>query len=260
MSTAPAARAVVPAWRLALVHTRFNILETVRIPIALIGNLVFPALALLFFVVPQSSVAQNPVFATAAVAQLGMFAVMSTAMFTHGVGVAEDRALPFDGFVRTLPAGAGPRLAGRLITGLVFTAFALVPLVVVGWLLTAASITLGRFIGGFATVLVVAIPFTFLGLAIGYWFSSKAAIAIVQVVLFPLAFAGGLFMPPEIFPPWLNGISLALPSRAGRDLLVAVTSGQALPATTIPVLLAWTALFVALAVLAIRRDEGRRYR
>lgn len=252
--------AVVPGWRLALVHARFNVLETIRIPVALVGNLVFPALALVFFVVPQAEVAQNPEFATAAVAQLGMFAVMSTAMFTHGVGVAEDRALPFDGFVRTLPAGAGPRLVGRLLTGLALTALALVPLVLTGWLLTAATLPPGRLAAALAIVLVVSVPFTLLGLAIGYSFSAKAAIAMVQVVLFPLAFAGGLFMPPEIFPRWLDLGSLALPSRAGRDLLVSVTAGQPLPGSTIPVLLGWTATFAVLAVLAIRRDEGRRFR
>lgn len=259
---APAAvtRAAQPAWRLALLHTKFQILETVRIPIAMIGNLVFPALALLFFVVPQRAVADDPVFATAAVAQLGMFAIMSTSLFTHGVGVAEDRALPFDTFVRALPAGALPRLLGRILTGLWLSALALVPLILVGWIFTKATLPPGRLLASIGVVLIVALPFTLLGLALGYWLSSKAAIAVVQVVLFPLAFAGGLFMPPEIFPPWLNTISLGLPSRAGRDLLVAVTSGQALPASTIPVLAAWTAAFAVMAVLAYRGDEGRRYR
>lgn len=246
--------------RLALLHTRFQLLETIRIPIAMIGNLVFPALALLFFVVPQRAIADDPVLATAAVAQLGMFSVMSTALFTHGIGVAEDRALPFDTFVRALPAGALPRLVGRILTGLMLTALALVPLIAVGALLTAAMLPLGRLAASVGVVLVVALPFTLLGLALGYLLSSKAAVAIVQVVVFPLAFAGGLFMPPEIFPDWLDALSRTLPSRAGRDLLVAITSGQAMPASTIPVLVGWTVAFAVLAVLAYRGDEGRRYR
>lgn len=189
-----------------------------------------------------------------------MFSVMSTALFTHGVGVAEDRALPFDAFVRALPAGALPRFLGRILTGLWLTALALVPLIAVGWLLTEATLPLARLAASIGVVLLVAIPFTLLGLALGYWLSSKAAIAVVQVVLFPMAFAGGLFMPPEIFPPWMNSISLALPSRAGRDLLVAVTTGTGMSASTIPVFLGWTAAFAVMAVLAYRNDEGRRYR
>ncbi|MBO9554572.1 ABC transporter permease [Cellulomonas sp.] len=248
-----------PFWTLAVVHARFQFVETIRIPIAVLGNLLFPALALLFFVVPQRSVADDPVLATAAVAQLGTFAVMSTCLFSFGVGVSEDRALPFDPFLRTLPAGAGPRLAGRVINGVVWSFFALVPLVLIGWLLTAATITVPRALAAVVMVPVVAVPFLLLGLAIGYRLTSKAAIAVVQATLFPLAFAGGLFLPPEMFPGWLDAISKLLPSRAARDLAVQAVTGDPAYAGALVVILAWTALFAALAVLAYRRDEGRRF-
>ena len=119
MSTATSTTALTPRpfWALAVVHARFQFLETIRIPIAVIGNLLFPSLALLFFVIPQRAVADDPGIATAAVAQLGVFAVMSTCLFSFGVGVSEDRAMPFDPFLRTLPAGAGPRLIGRVLNG-----------------------------------------------------------------------------------------------------------------------------------------------
>ena len=46
--------------RLTLVHAKYSLIETTRIPIALIGTVVFPTLSLLFFVVPQRVVAENP--------------------------------------------------------------------------------------------------------------------------------------------------------------------------------------------------------
>ncbi|NCT92118.1 ABC transporter permease [Cellulomonas sp. APG4] len=245
---------------LTLLHARYQALETVRVPIAVLGTMLFPSLAMFFFVVPQSAVAQNPVAATAAVGQLAMFSVMSTCMFTFGVGAAEDRALPFDPYVRTLPAGPAPRLLGRMLTGGGFALLGLVPLILIAWIFTAATVTAGQALVSLAVVIGVALPFLGLGLGIGYSMSSKAAIAVVQVVLFPMAFAGGLFMPPEVFPDWLDRFSQALPSRAGRDLLVqALTDAQA-SAAALPVLLAWGALFAAFAVWAYRRDEGRRFR
>ncbi len=57
--------AVTPSGlRLTLLHTRFAFLETARVPIAVIGSLVFPTLAYLFFVVPMRQVAENQVLAT----------------------------------------------------------------------------------------------------------------------------------------------------------------------------------------------------
>ena len=246
--------------RLVALHTRYQVLETVRIPVAVIGNMLFPGLAMFVFVVPQSSVAGDPLVATAAVGQLAMFAVMSTCLFTFGAGAAEDRALPFDPYVRTLPAGPGPRLIGRMLTGAFFALLGLVPLVLIGWLFTAATVSPGRFAVALLVIVGVALPFLGLGLGIGYSTSSKAAIAVVQVVLFPMAFAGGLFLPPQAFPDWLDGVSQALPSRAGRDLLVEALTGFPAGDAALPVLLGWGAVFAAFAVWAYRRDEGRRFR
>jgi YidC/Oxa1 family membrane protein insertase len=82
----------------------------------------------------------------------------------------------------------------------------------------------------------------------------------IMLYVFPLAFAGGLFLPPEAFPSWLDAFSQATPTRAGRDLLVQALTGQPAYGLAWVVLLGWTALFAALAVWAYRRDEGRRFR
>jgi ABC-2 type transport system permease protein len=252
------ARPVAPL-RLVWLHLKFQLLETVRIPIAVVGNMVFPALALAFFVVPQSAVAQDPFLSTTAVASLAVFAVMSASLFSHGLGVAEDRQLPFDPFVRTLPAGPWPRMAGRVGTGTVMSLLALVPLVVVGWVFTAVTVTTGQLLGGLGMVLLVGVPFVLLGLAVGYSLPAKAAIAVVQVLVFPLAFAGGLFLPPVMFPAWLDAVSRFTPSRAGRDLVVETVTGVSAYDGAWFVLLGWTVVFAVLAAWAYRRDEGRRF-
>lgn len=246
--------------RLTWLHLRYQFLETVRVPIAVLGNMLFPALAMFFFVVPQRDVAQSPLWATMSVASLGLFAVCSASLFTYGLGVAEDRQLPFDPFLRSLPAGPGPRMVARIGNGAIFALFGLVPLILIAWLFTAATVTFGQLLAGIGTILLVSVPFVLLGMAVGYSLSAKAALPVVQVVLFPLAFAGGLFLPPEVFPSWLDGISQATPTRAGRDLLVQALTGQPAYPMAWVVLLGWTALFAALAVGAYRRDEGRRFR
>lgn len=246
--------------QLSLVHARFQFLETIRIPIAIIGNCLFPPLILLFFVVPIEAVRTDPVASTAAVAQLAVFTVMSTCLFTFGVGVAEDRALPWDGYVRTLPAGPGPRLAGRLLTGLGFALLGLIPVLVVAGLFTAATVTPTQFVAGVGVLIAGAAPFLFAGFAIGYALPVKAALAVAQVLLFPLAFGGGLFLPPASFPGWLNGISQVLPTRGSRDLLVTVLTGAAPSTVAVTALIGWTVLLAVLAGWAYQRDEGRRFR
>ncbi len=256
---APVRATRISGLRLSVVHFRYGFLETIRVPMAVLGTMLFPGLALLFFVVPQRVVAGDPVAAAAATAQLAVFAVMSTSVFTYGIGVAEDRALPFDPYLRTLPSGPWPRMAGRVLNGTVWSLLGLVPPILIAAFLTEASVTWGQFLAGVLLAMVSGVPFLLIGLTIGYLMSSKAAVAVAQVVVFPLAFAGGLFMPPESFPGWLDTLSTLLPSRAARDLVVSAVTGDALPVTALPVLAAWTVLFAVLTAYAYRRDEGRRF-
>jgi ABC-2 type transport system permease protein len=246
------------ALRLTRVHARYQFLETVRIPIAVVGTTAFPALSLLFFVTTQPF-AQDTEAATTAVAQLAVFSVMSVCLFSYGVGVAEDRAIPWDGYLRTLPAGPGPRLGGRVVNGLAFAVLGLLPLALIGWLLTAATLPLHRVPPTAVALLLAALPLFAAGLAIGYSLPAKAAIAVAQLLLLPLAVAGGLFFPPEMFPGWLDAVSRWLPTRAGRDTVVSVVTGGGLPAGALLALAVWSALLGALAVWAYRRDEGRRF-
>lgn len=245
--------------RLVVLHSRLQVLETLRTPIAVISSMLFPVLSYLFFVAPQPF-ADEVDAATAATAQLAVFAVASVCLFSFGAGVAEDRALPWDGYLRTLPAGPLPRFAGRLVAALLLSFLGLVPLLLAAATLTAAQLPLLRWPGAVAALVAAAVPLLGLGLTVGYSMTAKAAVAVAQVLLFPLAFGGGLFLPPDTFPAWLDAVSLGLPTRAGRDLLIWATVGDPAPASTVPVLLAWQVATLAAAAWAYRRDEGRRFR
>ncbi|SEB96156.1 ABC-2 type transport system permease protein [Paramicrobacterium humi] len=248
-----------PTLRLAGVHAKYALIETFRIPIAVIGSLVFPALALLFFVVPQQTVAQNPLYATQAIISMSVFAVMSNALFSFGISISEDREKPWDPFLRTLPVPGMARVLSYVFSIGAMGLVAIIPVLVIGALFTAAEAPLPRVLFGFVMLAVSALPFMLIGVAIGYAFPSKAAIAIVQVVMFGFAFAGGLFLPPLMFADWLDTLSKFFPSRQARELVIWAVQGGALEPWVWLGLLAWLAVTAALALMLYRRDEGRRF-
>src|SRR5690606_23247419 len=127
-------------------------------------------------------------------------------------------------------------------------------------LFTAAEASLGRILFGLLALAVSALPFMLIGVCVGYSMPSKAAIAVVQIVMFGFAFAGGLFLPPMMFAPWLNTLSMFFPSRQARELVIwAVQGGELEPWVWLGIL-AWIAVTLVLALFLFRRDEGRRYR
>jgi ABC-2 type transport system permease protein len=243
---------------LTLVHARYQLLETIRIPIALIGSAFFPAASMLFFVVPFAG--DDPVAATFATASMVTFSVMVSSLFTYGVGVADDRSQPWDGYMRTLAAGAAPRFAGRILAGMAMTLVSLVPVVLIGALFTEATVSMAGFLLGLGTVFVGALPFTLMGLAIGYALPLKAALVVCQVIFFPLAFGGGLMSSPDQAPGFIQTIAPYLPTRGAVELMWAAVGDYPLHPKSLIMLAVWTVAAGAVAVWAYRRDEGRRFR
>ncbi|MBG0565298.1 ABC transporter permease [Actinoplanes aureus] len=242
---------------LALTHARFQIIELFRIPIAVIGSAFWPAASMLAFVVPF--VGDEPVYATYATASMVTFAVMSTNLFQYGIGVSEDRAQPWDPFVRTLPAGAAPRFAGRILTGLAMMAVALTPVVLIAMFFTAATLSAAEFVTAVVVTAAISIPFILMGLAIGYSLPQKAAIVVAQVLFLPLAFGGGLMSPPGGAPGFVEDLAPYLPTGGAVRLMWAAVGDYPLEFWSAASLVGWTGLFAALAVWAYRRDEGRRF-
>ena len=245
---------------LTAVHAKYNFTETRRTPIAIISALAFPALALLFFVVPNRTVAADPVFATQAVISLSVFAVLANGLFSFGLTIAENRSKPWDPYLRTLPAPGIVRVLAHVFSTGVLGFLSLIPVVIIGGLFTAAEAPLWRVLAGLAAIAVAALPFMLIGICIGYSMPEKAAIAVVQIVMFGLAFAGGLFLPPIMFADWLNNLSKFFPSRQAREFVIWAVQGGELPWWSWAGLVVWIAVLLTLALWLFRRDEGRRYR
>lgn len=243
-----------------LLHTRYQLLEQVRVPMAVVGNIAFPALSFLFFIVPQTALREDPEAATSAAGQLALVSVLSVCLFSFGLGTAEERSTPWDPYLRTLSAGVVPRLGAKVVTGLAFAAVGVGVIAAIAALLTTATATPGQLLTAVLALLVAGTPFLLMGISLGYLLPVKAALPAVQMIFLPMAFAGGLFLPPWLFPGWLDTISLLLPSRAGRDLVVAQLTSTAVPTSALVGVVVWTLLMGALAAWAYRRDEGRRFR
>lgn len=242
---------------LVLTHARYQFVDTIRVPVAVIATVFFPSASMLFFVVPN--VGSDPEAATLATGSMVVFATMVTCLFQYGAGVAEDRALPWEPFVRTLPTGAFPRFAGRVLVGSAFVVVAVLPVIAIAVLFTEATASAGQLAAGLAALLAAVVPFTLLGLAIGYSLPAKAAIAVATISFMPLAFGGGLMGDPRSLPGFIDTIAPYLPTRGAAELTWAAISGFDVDPVAVAMLGVWAVATAALAVWAYRRDEGRRF-
>jgi ABC-2 type transport system permease protein len=228
-------------------------LELARHPAYVVPTLAFPAVFFLFFAAPAEG------GAAAQMATFAGFAAIGVAFFQFGVGIAVERASPWETYLRTLPAGASVRLVARLCSATVFAAAAAAIVVGVALALGGVALPPGRWAELAGVLAGGTIPFASLGVAIGYWAPARGALPIANLLYLGLSYGGGLWVRPERLPPLVQRVSPLLPTRALADALTGATVGGGPPWRSVAALGVFGAAFAGLAALGYRRDEGRRY-
>jgi ABC-2 type transport system permease protein len=142
-----------------------------------------------------------------------------------------------------------------------FGAIIIALLTVVGTAFGGVRIPLPQWLALAGTLVLGAIPFCAMGLALGYFAGPNSAVAIVNLVFMPMAFASGLWIPVEMLPPVVRSISPFLPPYHLAQLaLGTIGAGVGAPAWTHVVTLAgFTALGLGFAWIGYRRDEDRTW-
>jgi ABC-2 type transport system permease protein len=240
--------------RLILLYAKAMTVELLRYPAFSIPTLAFPAMFFLLFVASRDD--RN---ATLLVASFAGFAFLAVAFFQFGVGIAAERETPWERFLRTLPVRTSVRFAARLLSGTVFGLASASVVVIIGVATTDAHLPAVRW-GALVLALVVgAVPFALLGIALGYWASPRGALPIANILYLVLAFAGGLWTTPANLPSSVASVSPIVPTRQFGNVLWGATEGRLWRPRDWLLLLAWSVVFAALAAWGYRRDEGRRY-
>lgn len=242
--------------KLAVRHARAATVELLRQPAFSVPTLGFPSLFFLFFAVPGFG-GDEPEVATAIYAG---FAVLGVAFFQFGVGIAFDRASPWERYLRTLPLAPAVRFGGRLLSALAFGSASAVVVVAVALLTVSPELSAASWLELSVVLLAGSIPFALLGIALGYLATPRGALPIANVVYLGLSFAGGLWTSPDDLPEAVEQVSVLLPTRAYADLLAGAALDEPVGMRAWLVLAAYAVAAGWLAGWAYRRDEGQRYR
>lgn len=240
--------------RLTAAHAKAATLELLRYPSFSVPTILFPAAGFAAFGLQLSAPANLVMALYAAVAVLGV------AFFQFGVGIAIDRASPWQLFLRILPAPQRVRFAARIMSALAFGLTSAAIVVVLATVATPVSLAPERWLLFVGTLVLGAVPFGLFGIALGYWLTPRGALPTANLVFLGLAFAGGMFTGPETLPGLVADASPVLPTRLWTELLSAAVGAGAWSAVQALGLVAYGAAFAAVAAWGYRRDEGERFR
>ena len=249
--------------RIYALEAKYELLKMMRLPMYAIPTLAFPVMFYLLFGVALGGRMAGPVsMAAYLLATYGTFGVMGASLFGFGVGVAVERGQGWLLFKRATPMPPPAYFAGKLAMVVLFGTIITAALFTFGATIGKVSLPAGQWAGLAAILIAGAIPFGAFGLAIGSWAGPNSAVAVVNVIYLPLAFASGLWVPIQALPRFFQELAPWLPTYHFAQLALGVLDadqGRFSWQTSAGVLVAFTAASLLFARAGYRRDEGQTF-
>lgn len=216
-----------------------------------IPTVLFPAMLYAFFGANSGGGA----WASHAMASFAVYAVLGVGFFQFGVSVAQDRASAFATWQRSLPGHGAFLWIARVLASVIFVTIAVALVVAVSLAMTDISLPATAWARLGAVCLMATIAATVMGIALGSVASARAAVPLANLVYLPLAYLGGLWVPPMVMPDVINAISVWTPTRAMGELAWAAIEGRAWARQDLGLLAACTLAAAAVARVAQMRQR-----
>lgn len=250
--------------RLFAKEAKYEILKNTRIPIYAISTVVFPLMFYVLFgiVLTPSNPVNRSQDATYLLATMGTFGVMGASLFGFAVSLAMERGQGWLQVKRASPMPLAAYFAAKLTSAMLFSAAITTAMLSIGFIFAHVRLAPIQLVELFAVLVGAAIPFGAMGLALGYIAKPNSAPAVVNLVYLPLSFCSGLWIPIFLLPKLLQQVARALPPFHISQLALRALgmSRETGPITGhIEALVGFTLLFLGIAVVLYRRDEGQLY-
>lgn len=219
----------------------------------------FPVIFYLMFASMNAhSQFQGQLYSRYLLAGYACFGAMGSSLFGIGAGLAHERGHGWLELKRASPMPAGAYLLAKLVASICFALVIAVLLSGLGTLISGHILSfyeLGKLL---LVVVGGVIPFASMGLLLGLLMAPNAAPGVINLIYLPLSFCGGLWMPVDMLPHWLQQVAHVLPSYYFSRLAL-----RALGYSTVSPLLCWgvlagyTVVLLAMCAFIFHRSEAR---
>ncbi len=253
--------ALAPLGPIITAQAKTEFLRLIRVPAFTIPVILFPIMFFALFGLPYAHMTVDGISAGAyTLASFGAYAVISVALFSFGITVANDRGQKTTVLMRATPLPPIAYLTGKVIATLAFATIAVGALFIFGSITAGVHLEPLAWVALLARLLVGVFPFITLGFAIGYLAGPNSAVAILQLINLPMSFASGLFAPLSELPSYVRSIAHFLPAYHYGQLAWNAMGAPTEPlSTSIAWLAGFTAVFLFVAVRAYYREETKTF-
>jgi ABC-2 type transport system permease protein len=186
-----------------------------------------------------------------------VFGAVGAALFGIGIGLAMEINAGWLELKRASPMPAVIYLMAKCTMAVLFGVVIVSLLVGMGVAFGHVSLTVVEFGKMLGLTVASAVPFACMGLLLALVVPANSAAGVTNLLYLPMSFLGGLWMPINILPHFLQVMAPALPTYQAAQLMLA-TLGYPSRGTTAShwtYLVGFTLIVLGLASIAFRRRE-----
>jgi ABC-2 type transport system permease protein len=246
-----------------LKEAKYEFLKNLRLRMYTASVLSFPIMFYVLFglVLNSKQAIGGTGVPTYLIATYGTFGVMGASLFGTAAGLASDRGLGWLQVKRASPMPPFAYFAAKVVTSMIFSSFIVVALFALGFTLGGVRMPLADLARLLGTLAAGSLPFSAMGLAVGYFAGPNSAPATINLIYLPMSFCSGLWVPFMFLPKVVRQIALALPSYHLSQLALGIVGAgrHESSATHWEVLLAFTMICLGVARIGFQRDKGKLY-
>ncbi len=246
-----------------LKEAKYEFLKNLRLRMYTASVLSFPIMFYVLFglVLNSKEAIGGTGVPTYLIATYGTFGVMGASLFGTAAGLASDRGLGWLQVKRASPMPPFAYFVAKVVTSMVFSVVIVLALFVLGFSLGGVRMPLADFARLLGTLAAGSLPFSALGLAVGYFTGPNSAPATINLIYLPMSFCSGLWVPFMFLPKVVREIALALPPYHLSQLALGIVGAgrHESSVTHWKVLAAFTMICLGVARIGFQRDQEKMY-
>jgi ABC-2 type transport system permease protein len=244
-------------------EAKYEFLKNLRLRVYTASVISFPLMFCVLFglVLNAKETISSTGVSTYLIPTYGTFGVMGASLFGTASGLAADRGPGWLQVKRASPMPPFAYFAAKLILSMIFSAVVVTLLLLLGITFGGVHLPFGSMASLLATLVAGSLPFSAMGLAIGYFAGPNSAPAAINLIYLPLSFCSGLWVPYMFLPKLVRQIASALPPYHLSQLALGIVGAgrHESAATHWEVLLGFTLICLGVARIGFQRDQGKLY-
>jgi ABC-2 type transport system permease protein len=246
-----------------LKEAKYEFLKNLRLRMYTASVLSFPIMFYVLFglVLNQHQVIGGTSIPTYLIATYGTFGVMGASLFGTAAGLASDRGLGWLQVKRASPMPPFAYFAAKVITSMIFSAVIVLALFLLGFTLGGVRMPMVDFARLLGTLVAGSLPFSAMGLALGYFTGPNSAPATINLIYLPMSFCSGLWVPFIFLPKMVRQIALVLPPYHLSQLALGIVGAGSHESSVAhwEVLAAFTMICLGVARIGFQREQEKMY-